>query len=131
MPHVTASTPVALLLTPWPVSNTPAFTMLTNAVAPVPTSTERLVGSKAATRGGGGRHSASSRRANENAPASVPACRHLPVGIARALTCGLVRALMLGLQLAPPSVLLNTPPRSVPAYRVAGILGSMARARTP
>src|SRR5262245_29941544 len=81
IPHVTPSTPFALLVTPWPVSNTPAFTMLANAVAPVPTSTERLAGSTAATRGGGGRHSESSCVANENVPARVPAWRHRPVEI--------------------------------------------------
>src|SRR5262249_18411667 len=103
------STPVALLLTPCPVSKTPAFTMLANAVAPVPTSTERLDGSRAATRGGGGRHSESSRVANENVPADVPACKHLPGGIAGALTICWPRPALRGRQLAPPLVLLNTP----------------------
>ena len=37
---------------------------------------------------------------------------------------------MLALQFAPPSVLLNTPPPSVPAKRVLEVEGSMARART-
>ena len=34
-----------------------------------------------------------------------------------------------GLQLAPPLVLLNTPPPLAPAYRVLGVRGSMAMAR--
>src|SRR5262245_44827638 len=45
--------------------------MLANAVATVPTSTERLVGKTAATSGGGGRHSESRRVANEKNPAEL------------------------------------------------------------
>src|SRR6266542_4755570 len=41
-----------------------------------------------------------------------------------------VRPVLTAVQLPPPSTLLNTPPPLVPAYTVADVTGSMARALT-
>src|SRR2546425_10596191 len=48
--------------------------------------------------------------------------------IARAVTGRLGSPALTALQLSPPSVLLKTPLLYVPAYRVAGAWGSIARA---
>src|SRR5262245_58131126 len=50
--------------------------------------------------------------------------------IASASTSLVVRPALIGDQLAPPVVLLYTPPSSVPAYTVAGVTGSTASTRT-
>src|SRR6266542_932127 len=49
--------------------------------------------------------------------------------MARATTPGSVRPVLTAVQLPPPSVLLKTPPPDVPAYSVAGFVGSIASAR--
>src|SRR5262245_59802732 len=73
-PHLIARAPtLALRILPAASATlrppVPALRTLANAVATTPTWTERLVGSTAATSGGGGRHSESSRVANEKTPA--------------------------------------------------------------
>src|SRR2546430_15381616 len=50
--------------------------------------------------------------------------------MARETTGTLGRPVLRALQALPPSVLLNTPSRSTPAYMVVGVWGSMARALT-
>src|SRR5262249_17988492 len=88
MPQVTPSAPVSdSAMAPLPMFGRPALARVANAVAASPICTERLDGRTAATSGGGGRHSESSRVAKAFIPPSVPAWRQLPVGLrANALT---------------------------------------------
>ena len=69
--------------------------------------------------------------ARHGSPPSVPAYRIevLLESTASARTAVLVRPGLIPSQLAPMSVLLNTPPPSVPAYRVEVLVGSTARDR--
>src|SRR6185295_11082805 len=68
-----------------------------------------------------------------NRPPVVAACS--VEGCARSIPSALIARLpspvLLADQVSPQSVLLKTPPDPVPAYRVDGLTGSMARALTP
>src|SRR5262245_43024492 len=86
----------------------------TNAVAAVPTCTDRLAGRTAAA--SAGTHAPGAVSKSNTPELIVPACRHVPEGLmASALIPVCPSPALIAVQVPPPSVVRNTPEPSVPA----------------
>src|SRR5262245_33188905 len=84
--------------------------MVANAVAVVPTTTDRLDGSTDATTAGGAQAVGVNAKSKTPVPL-VAACTHAPDGaIASALTSRFPRPALKSPQLSPPLIVLKTPP---------------------